>query len=85
MSWENCGWGTFVEVGIRNLVWDRHWKGLFAKSEELLVSPGNGSREQNAGQKLVSHQFIQSHDNAGNLMQKTNLGAFFIKTLVLCI
>lgn len=49
MSWENCGWGAFVEVGIRNLVWGRHWKGLFAKPEELLVSPGNGSREQNAG------------------------------------
>lgn len=83
MRWENCGRGKFVEVGIRNLVWDRHWKGLFVKPEELLVTLAM-DLEKRMLTKLVSHQVTQSHDNTGNLTQKTNLGAFFIKTLVLC-
>lgn len=60
MSWENCGWGTFVEVGIRNLVWGRHWKGLFAKPEEFLVSPGNGSREQNVDKSLLATSLFKA-------------------------
>lgn len=36
-------------------------------------------------QKLVRYQFIQSHDDAENLTQKTDLGTFLIKTFLLCI
>lgn len=49
-----------MEVGIRNSVWDRHWKGLFAKPEELLVSPGNGSREQNADKSLLATSLFKA-------------------------
>lgn len=52
MRWENCGRGTFVEVGIRNLVWDTHWKGLIAK-------PG-GSREQNADKSLLATNLFKA-------------------------
>lgn len=54
LRWESCGWRTFVEVGKRNLFWDRHLKCLSTMLGEVLVSHYNMYLENGLQTKTCS-------------------------------